>query len=108
MSIVTEVKGEHNTLEWRLFFSENLIFLYLKMALFSQNLTEQGDKPISPWHDIPLEVDAAKHIYNMVVEIPRGTNAKLEMSTSEDGNPIKQDVKNGKLRYVADVNGFKV
>lgn len=44
----------------------------------------------------------------MVVEIPRGTNAKLEMSTSEEGNPIKQDVKNGKLRYVADVHGFKV
>jgi len=43
----------------------------------------------------------------MVVEIPRGTNAKLEISTAEDQNPIKQDVKNGKLRYVADVNGFK-
>ncbi len=41
-----------------------------------------------------------------MVEIPRGTNAKLEMSTGEPQNPIKQDVKNGKLRVVADVHGF--
>lgn len=37
----------------------------------------------------------------MVVEIPRWTNAKMEMSRSEALNPIKQDVKHGKLRYVA-------
>lgn len=37
----------------------------------------------------------------MVVEIPRWTNAKMEISRSETLNPIKQDIKNGKLRYVA-------
>lgn len=36
----------------------------------------------------------------MVVEIPRWTNAKMEISTKEPLNPIKQDVKKGELRYV--------
>lgn len=36
----------------------------------------------------------------MVVEIPRWTNAKMEIATKEKLNPIKQDVKKGQLRYV--------
>lgn len=36
----------------------------------------------------------------MVVEIPRWTNAKLEISKEELFNPIKQDTKKGKLRFV--------
>jgi len=35
----------------------------------------------------------------MLVEIPRGSRAKLEISRDEPLNPIKQDMKNGKLRY---------
>uniref|UniRef100_L7M7Y9 Inorganic pyrophosphatase n=1 Tax=Rhipicephalus pulchellus TaxID=72859 RepID=L7M7Y9_RHIPC len=60
----------------------------------------KGDKYISPFHDIPMFADEANHIYNMVVEIPRWTNAKMEMNTKEPLNPIKQDIKKGKLRYV--------
>jgi len=56
---------------------------------------------ISPFHDIPLWVDKSKHIANMVLEIPKGTNPKLEISKADFLNPIKQDTKNGKLRYVA-------
>jgi len=37
----------------------------------------------------------------MVVEVPRWTNAKMEIATKEPLNPIKQDVKKGQLRYVA-------
>ena len=37
----------------------------------------------------------------MVVEVSRWTNAKLEISLKEKMNPIKQDVKKGKLRFVA-------
>jgi inorganic pyrophosphatase len=33
-----------------------------------------------------------------VNEIPKGTRAKMEIATKEPNNPIKQDVKNGKLR----------
>ena len=36
--------------------------------------------------------------YNMVVEIPRWSNAKMEIATKEVLNPIKQDTKKGKLR----------
>ncbi len=37
----------------------------------------------------------------MVVEVPRWTNAKMEINLKEKLNPIKQDVKKGKLRFVA-------
>lgn len=36
----------------------------------------------------------------MVVEVPRWTNAKMEISKEEPFNPIKQDIKRGKLRFV--------
>jgi inorganic pyrophosphatase len=35
----------------------------------------------------------------MVVEVPRWTNAKIEIDLGADLNPLKQDVKKGKLRY---------
>ena len=67
---------------------------------------------ISPWHDIPLRPGSDPFVINFVNEIPRGyvlfhrahmpsTRAKLEISTSLDGNPIVQDVKKGKLRNYA-------
>ncbi|XP_009324246.1 PREDICTED: inorganic pyrophosphatase [Pygoscelis adeliae] len=58
---------------------------------------------ISPFHDIPIYADAGKNVFNMVVEVPRWTNAKMEIATKDPLNPIKQDVKKGKLRYVANV-----
>ncbi|KAJ2458432.1 inorganic diphosphatase activity protein, partial [Coemansia sp. RSA 2424] len=64
--------------------------------------------PISPWHDIPLFADTlSSPEYNMVCEIPRWSNAKLEIDTKAPFNPIKQDSKNGHLRYVADVFPYK-
>lgn len=48
---------------------------------------------VSPFHDIPFWVDKEKGIANMVVEIPRGQQAKLEISRDQPFNPIKQDVK---------------
>ncbi|XP_067424285.1 inorganic pyrophosphatase 2, mitochondrial isoform X2 [Emydura macquarii macquarii] len=83
--------------------------LYLKNA--------EG-KYISPFHDIPLfagskedkEVPAKRSktngsevVFNMVVEVPRWSNAKMEIATEEPLNPIKQDIKRGKLRYVANI-----
>ncbi|XP_047189579.1 inorganic pyrophosphatase 2, mitochondrial isoform X1 [Scophthalmus maximus] len=80
--------------------------------------TSQG-KYVSPFHDIPLvaepeqqgnDVPAKKPkndenevLFNMVVEVPRWSNAKMEIATKEPLNPIKQDVKKGKLRYVANI-----
>ncbi|KAE8360157.1 inorganic pyrophosphatase [Aspergillus caelatus] len=61
---------------------------------------EKDGQPVSPFHDIPLYANEEQTILNMVVEIPRWTNAKQEISKEEFLNPIKQDVKKGKLRYV--------
>ncbi|CAB3260739.1 unnamed protein product [Arctia plantaginis] len=59
--------------------------------------------PISPLHDIPLWADKARRLVNMVVEVPRWSNAKMEISLGEPLNPIKQDVKKGALRFVSNV-----
>uniref|UniRef100_H3ALH7 inorganic diphosphatase n=1 Tax=Latimeria chalumnae TaxID=7897 RepID=H3ALH7_LATCH len=96
----TEEKGQPNSAEYRLYFKNS------------------DGKYISPFHDIPLYASTeeendippkrsktvgTKTLYNMVVEVPRWTNAKMEIATKEPLNPIKQDVKKGKLRYVANI-----
>lgn len=64
------------------------------------------DRKLISWiHDIPpfpgnLEEFKNNKIVNMVIEIPKGTNKKMEMSVSELYNPIIQDEKKGKLRLV--------
>ena len=75
-------------------------------------------KQISPWHDIPLIASVDKDIdsnsstdsksisnnnintnYNFICEIPANTKLKMEISTTEVYNPIKQDInKIGTLR----------
>ena len=57
---------------------------------------EEEGKAISPWHDIPLE--AGDGLYNMLTEIPRMTNKKMEVATKVERNPIMQDEKKGKPR----------
>jgi len=61
---------------------------------------ERNGNVISPFHDLPLFADPNNGIFNMIVEIPRWTNSKMEISKEEPFNPIKQDIKRGKLRYV--------
>eukprot|EP00605_Chrysophyceae_sp_TOSAG23-4_P002824 GSChrysophyteH1.ASY1.ANO1.3109.1 assembled CDS len=53
---------------------------------------------ISPWHDIPLE-SSKQGIYNVVIEIPMHSTAKMEMMKNVKGNPIMQDMKDGMPRY---------
>jgi inorganic pyrophosphatase len=40
---------------------------------------EKDGQPISPFHDIPLYANEQQTVLNMVVEIPRWTNAKQEV-----------------------------
>jgi hypothetical protein len=40
---------------------------------------EKNGTPVSPFHDIPLYANDAQTILNMIVEIPRWSNAKLEV-----------------------------
>lgn len=62
---------------------------------------------VSPFHDIPLFHEQENAIFNMVVEIPRWTNAKMEISTKDKMNPIKQDVKKGNVRFVKNSFPYK-
>jgi len=65
---------------------------------------EEGNY-ISPWHDVPLfaEEDSLNKTYNMIVEIPRFSQAKFEMHREYLMNPIVQDHEHGHLRYVPNV-----
>jgi inorganic pyrophosphatase len=56
---------------------------------------KDGDKIISPWHDIPLKNG---DLYNFINEITKYTRNKMEVSTREAFNPIAQDIVKGKSR----------
>ena len=43
---------------------------------------EKDGLPVSPFHDIPLYANEQQTILNMIVEIPRWSNAKLEVRTA--------------------------
>ena len=62
-------------------------------------ITKQNGNIISPFHEIPLWVEKDK-IANMIVEIPKGTTYKLEITKEEKYNPIMHDIKNDKVREV--------
>eukprot|EP01065_Artemidia_motanka_P026820 TRINITY_DN32057_c0_g1_i1.p1 TRINITY_DN32057_c0_g1~~TRINITY_DN32057_c0_g1_i1.p1 ORF type:complete len:259 (+),score=113.19 TRINITY_DN32057_c0_g1_i1:72-848(+) len=72
--------GQADTLEWAAYY-------------------EKDGKKVSPWHSIPLFADETQNHFNYVNEIPSGTRAKMEVATKVEMNPIKQDVKKGKLRF---------
>lgn len=80
-SVITEPAGVEKTLEYRLYYKSN-------------------GSTVSPWHDLPLYPDAKnKQVVSFVNEIPKGTQAKMEIATDEANTPIKQDVKKGALRF---------
>merc|ERR1712100_132829 len=81
MSYSTEHSGDISTTDYRVF-------------------CKRDGNYVSYLHDIPLYANEEKTVLNMVVEIPRGTNAKMEIC-------LKQDVKNGKLRFVDDVHPYQ-
>jgi len=80
MSYTAVETGKDNTADYRVFYKN------------------EAGKIISPWHDIPYKV--GDNVYNAVIEIPKWSCAKMEIATGEYGNPIKQDVKKGALRFV--------
>ena len=52
--------GQPNTLEHRIYLEKNGV-------------------PMSPFHDLPLYANQQQTILNMIVEVPRWTNAKMEV-----------------------------
>eukprot|EP00124_Ichthyophonus_hoferi_P003481 Ihof_evm6s303 gene=Ihof_evmTU6s303 len=89
MDYVSVNKGAEDSTEFRIFFQD------------------KAGQAVSPWHDIPLYANEEKTILNAVIEIPRWTNAKMEIDTKNVLNPIKQDVKKGALRYVKNPFPYK-
>ncbi|UJR35102.1 hypothetical protein I4U23_027874 [Adineta vaga] len=84
-------RGQLHTLNYRCYFRDT-----------------QTNTIVSPFHDIPLvneehNKDQSETIYNMVVEVPRWTNAKMEINKQLKMNPLVQDIKNGKPRFVHNV-----
>lgn len=70
--------------------------MYLNPELGAANTDGVG----SFWHDVELSIQHLdrNRIVPMVVEIPKGTKAKMEINKERPWNPIAQDVKKGKLR----------
>jgi inorganic pyrophosphatase len=66
----------------------------------------EGGATKSYWHDLPLRAGTTRDgapLFNFVCEIPRGTTAKYEISTSKPLNPIVIDrnKKDGSPRHYA-------
>ncbi|KAI8386186.1 probable Inorganic pyrophosphatase, mitochondrial [Nakaseomyces glabratus] len=57
----------------------------------------------SYFHDVPIGIQKDKCYVNMVVEVPRWSNGKFEISKELKLNPITQDVKKGKVRFVNNI-----
>ena len=77
----TEHEGEYHTADFKIFFANS-----------------DTHERISPWHDIPLY--SAPDVLNMIVEVPLGSKAKMEISAHEEHNPIKHDLtESGDIRY---------
>lgn len=55
------------------------------------------------FHDVPIDFNKLEATLNIVVEIPRWTNGKFEINTKLPGNPITQDIKNNKVRFVNNI-----
>lgn len=87
-------RGQLHTLNYRCYFQDT-----------------QTKTIVSPFHDIPLvneeysssNANQGDLVYNMVVEVPRWTNAKMEINKQLKLNPLVQDIKNGKPRFVHNV-----
>ncbi|OBA20867.1 inorganic pyrophosphatase [Metschnikowia bicuspidata var. bicuspidata NRRL YB-4993] len=68
---------------------------------------EAPAKVMSYFHDVPLGLDLERKTATVVVEIPRWLNAKFEINIGEPGNPITQDVKKGRVRFVKNLFPYK-
>ena len=82
-SLSVDIQGQKHTRSYKVFAA------VLPHRHYSQDLTR-----ISFWHDLPLLREPYhRGIYNFVCEIPRGSLAKMEVSTNEPLNPIRQDTR---------------
>lgn len=78
-----------------------------KYSASYKNYALSSGRAVSFFHDVPLDFNPHTKTATMVVEVPRFSNAKFEISTSEPGNPIVQDVKDGNVRFVKNLFPYK-
>jgi inorganic pyrophosphatase len=72
--------GAPNTLDYAVYYGKLLSNASKSMQIPNPNLLlERNGGVISAFHDIPLFANEEKTLFNMVVEIPRWTNAKNEV-----------------------------
>ena len=74
--------------------------IYYKGKNSSKSFLHSIDPDIK---EIKVNFNGKNHnlpVLNMIVEIPKNTNKKMEISVEKDYNPIIQDIKNGKPRTV--------
>ncbi|CDO94684.1 unnamed protein product [Kluyveromyces dobzhanskii CBS 2104] len=70
---------------------------------FRQYLQLPNGEIGSYFHDVPLNLNLETKTCNMIVEVPRWSNGKFEISKNEPLNPITQDIKKGKPRFVNNI-----
>lgn len=68
-------RGSLYSLNYRLYISK----LSQHLGCLTEEFSEGPKGYVSPWHDVPMFADEVNKVYNMVVEIPRWTNAKMEV-----------------------------
>ncbi|KAL6950963.1 hypothetical protein ACO0QE_000247 [Hanseniaspora vineae] len=61
---------------------------------------EKHGKPVSPFHDIQLNVNIEKQIFRMVVDTPMWSSAKFAVDKEQKMNPIIQTAEKGSLTSV--------
>lgn len=69
-------------------------------ANYKQYLKLSNGELGSYFHDIQLDLNDKERTINMITEVSRWSNGKFEISKELEFNPIVQDVKNGKVRFV--------
>jgi glycerophosphoryl diester phosphodiesterase len=91
MAFSTEERGSPNDFDYKIYFSKfdyDLLYQCQSSALYKGAnyceirftlFSESGDQYVSPFHDISLYVNGDRTVCNMIVEIPRWTNAKMEV-----------------------------
>ena len=74
----TRGRGDPYSTDTRIFFSKERLLCLLSIITCLH--AERGDSYVSPFHDIPLYANNDNTLLNMIVEIPRWTNAKMEVN----------------------------
>lgn len=72
-------------------------------ASFKSTLRLPDEQIGSYFHDVPLDLVEKDGCVNMVVEIPRWTNAKFEINTKLPATPITHDIKKNEVRFVNNI-----